>query len=258
MRNTWSLFKREVGAFFSLPIAYILLTVYVYLTGFFFYVGLKRFAQMSNLAQNPAYAQQMAQLNIAEHLLRPMVANICVVIMLIIPMLTMRLFAEEKKSGTIELLLTSPVSYLQIVMSKFFAAFFVYFIMVAFSCLSFGVMYAYGSLEWGPLITSVIGLLLVGMTFISVGTFTSTLTDNQVVAAVLAFGALLLFWVIGWNAFDNSGALSGFLQYLSIPEHFENFAKGVVDTRDLFYFVSFTFVGLFLTKISLESTKWRL
>lgn len=259
MRNIWSVFKKEIVSFFSSPIAYMLITVYLVLAGYFFYLGFVRFANYVNaVAANPQYAQQLAQLSLADHVLRPLSYNICIVVLLLIPMLTMRLYSEENKMGTMELLLTSPVSYMEIVLGKFFASLFVYAVMMLFSAVYLGIIISYGKIEYGPVITSYLGLFLIGMSFLSIGNFTSTLTKNQVVAAVLGFGILLLFWVLGWAAANAEGRMAGFLTSLSITEHFDSFSKGVLAMKDVFYYLSFTFIGLFLTKTSLESTKWRL
>jgi ABC-2 type transport system permease protein len=259
MRNIWSIFKKEIISFFSSPIAYMLITVYLVLSGYFFYLGFVRFANYVNMiAANPQYSQQLAQLNLAEHVLRPLSYNICIVVLLLIPMLTMRLYSEENKMGTMELLLTSPLGYFEIVFGKFFASLFVYAVMMLFSAVYLLIIISYGKIEMGPIITSYLGLFLIGMAFLSIGNFTSTLTKNQVVAAVLGFGILLLFWVLGWGAANAEGRMAGFLSALSITEHFDSFSKGVLTLKDIVYYLSFTFIGLFLTKASLESTKWRL
>ena len=237
----------------------MLITVYLVLTGFFFYLGFVRFANYVNMiASNPQYTQQLSQLNLMDHVLRPLSYNICIVVLLLIPLLTMRLYSEENKMGTIELLLTSPISHMEIVMGKFLASFFVYFIMMLFTVVYLLIILRYGKIETGPLFSSYLGLLLVGMAFLAVGNFTSTLTKNQVVAAVLGFGLLLLFWVIGWGAYNSEGKMASFLTAISVTEHFDSFSKGVLTVKDFVYYFSFTFIGLFLTKVSLESTKWRL
>ncbi len=237
----------------------MLITVYLVLSGYFFYLGFIRFANYVNMiAAHPQYSQQLAQLSLAEHVLRPLSYNICIVVLLLIPMLTMRLYSEENKMGTLELLLTSPLSYFEIVFGKFFASLFVYVIMMLFSAIYLFIIISYGKIETGPVITSYLGLFLIGMAFLSIGNFTSTLTKNQVVAAVLGFGILLLFWILGWGAANTEGRMAGFLSALSITEHFDSFSKGVLTLKDIVYYLSFTFIGLFLTKASLESTKWRL
>lgn len=261
MRNTWSIFKKEMSLFFTSPIAYMIIAVYLILTGYFFYMGIVSFANYVNYMKtsgNPQAMEQLSKINIADAVLRPLVYNASVVILLIMPLLTMRLYSEEFKTGTIELLLTSPVSHTSIVLGKFFASVGVFALMLALTFTYPAILYVYGNVETGPLFTSYFGLFLIGMAFAAVGNFTSTLSKNQVVSAVLGFGVLLLFWVIGWASYSAEGVLGEFLKSISIMEHFETFAKGVIDSKDMMYYLSFTFVGLFLTSLSLESTKWRL
>ncbi len=259
MRNIWSLFKKELVSFFSSPIAYMLISVYLVLSGYFFYVSFTRFASfIMMLASNPEYAGELVKYNVTDHVLRPLAYNIAIVVLLLIPLLTMRVYSEENKMGTMELLLTSPITYTEIVAGKFLACVFVYGVMMIFTSIYLVIMSVYCEIEAGPIFTAYLGLFLLGMAFLAVGNFTSTLTKNQVVAAVLGFGLLLLFWVIGWSAANNESIFAGLLKGVSITDHFESFAKGVLESKDVIYYLSFAFVGLFLTRLSLESTKWRL
>jgi ABC-2 type transport system permease protein len=203
---------------------------------------------------NPMMARD---LSVTEGVLRPLFQNISVIMLLMMPILTMRLFAEEKKSGTIELLLTYPVRDGEVLFGKYLAALTVFAGMLALT-LVYPLLVAWTArLEWGPLVTGYLGLLLQGAAFIAVGILVSSLTENQIVAAVATFGTLLIFWVISW-ATDAAGPTFGrILTHLSLTEHFESFAKGVIETKDVIYYVNLTILSLFLTMRSLESKRWR-
>jgi gliding motility-associated transport system permease protein len=194
---------------------------------------------------------------VTDSVLRPLFSNVSVILLLLIPLLTMRLFAEERRSGTIELLLTYPVRDGAVLTGKYLAALALYAIMLVFT-LAYPAMLAYfARLEWGPLATGYLGLLLMGATFLSVGIFASSLTENQIVSSLITFGVLLIFWVIGWSADNVGGTWGKVLSDLSILEHYDTFAKGVLDTKDVIYYLNFTVLGLFLTLRSLEARRWK-
>ena len=172
-------------------------------------------------------------------------------------MLTMRLYAEEKKTGTIELLITSPISSVQVLLGKFFACFSLYAIIVSLTMVYFFILEAYGSPDWGPIFSGYLGYLFLGATFISVGILASALTENQIVAVLLSFGILLMFWLIDWSASFAGPTAAKILQYVSFIEHLEDFQRGVIDSRDVVFYLSFTFFCLFLTTRVVESRRWR-
>ena len=169
----------------------------------------------------------------------------------------MRLFAEERRSGTIELLLTYPVRDGAVLVGKYLAALALYGLMLA-GTLLYPLMIAYfARLDWGAVLTGYIGLVLLGATFIAVGLFASSLTENQIVASIISFGVLLMLWVVGWSADYVGGAWGKVLSDLSIIEHFDNFAKGVLDTKDVVYYLGFVTLALFLSLRSLEARRWK-
>jgi len=172
-------------------------------------------------------------------------------------MITMRTYAEEKRSGTIELLLTSPLTDLQIILGKFLGAMALYASMLFVTLLYVAVLFVYGNPEWKPIATAYLGLLLLGGCFISVGMLISSFTRNQIVAGMLTFGIFLLLWVIDWIGSFLGPSGEKVVNYLSITRHFEDFAKGVIDTAHLVYYVSFITFGLFLTAKSVDSERWR-
>ena len=253
--RAWPIFKKELRLYFTSPVAYVVFTIFLLISGYFFYSIFAFFTIMSmQSAMNPALARD---LNVTEGILRPLFSNLSVVMLLVMPILTMRLFAEEKKTGTIELLLTYPVRDGEVLLGKYAAAVALYLLLLLFTAIYPGLVAYFARLEWGPLLSGYLGLVLMGGTFLAVGVLVSSLTENQIVAAIVTFGVLLIFWVIGWSA-DFAGPWWGrLLSHLSILEHFDNFAKGVIDTRDVIYYLNFTLLALFLTLRSLESKRWR-
>ena len=172
-------------------------------------------------------------------------------------MVTMRTYSEEKRSGTIELLLTSPLTDFQIIMGKFLGAMALYAAMLAVTLLHIGVLFAFGNPEWMPIATSYLGLLLMGGCFISVGLLISSLTKNQIVAVMATFAVFLMLWVINWIASFTGPTTQEVLDYLSITNHLDDFTRGVIDTKHLVYYVSFIAFGLFLTTRSVDTERWR-
>jgi ABC-2 type transport system permease protein len=169
----------------------------------------------------------------------------------------MRSYAEEKRSGTIELLLTSPLKDWEIILGKFLGALALWGLALAISLVHIAVLYKYGNPEWKPIATAYLGLLLMGGCFISVGLLVSSLTSNQIVAGMATFGVFLLLWVINWIGSFSGPTVDGITRYLSIIDHFDDFAKGIVDTSHLVYYLSFISFGLFLTAKSVDSERWR-
>jgi ABC-2 type transport system permease protein len=253
--KVWPIYKKEMRLYFTSPIAWVILTIFLFIAGYFFYSIFAFFTLASmQSAMNPAMARD---LNVTDSVLRPLFSNISVILLLLMPLVTMRLFAEERRSGTIELLLTYPVRDGAVLIGKYLAGLTLYAIMLALT-LFYPLLVAYfARVEWGPLATGYLGLLLMGATFLGVGIFASSLTENQIVASIITFGVLLIFWVIGWSSDYLGGTWGRVLSHLSLIEHFDSFAKGVLDTRDVLYYVDFTIVALFLTLRSLEARRWK-
>ncbi len=250
-----AIFKKEIRLYFSSPIAYVILTIFTLISGYFFYSIFAFFNLVSmQAAMNPMMARD---LNVTDGVLRPLFQNVSVIMLLLMPLLTMRLFAEEKRSGTIELLLTYPVRDGEVLLGKYAAALALFALMLGLTLLYPGMVTYFAPMEPGPVLTGYLGLFLLGAAFLALGILASSLTENQVVAAVGTFGALLIFWVLGWTTDFAGPRLSAILAHLSVLDHFENFAKGVVDTRDVIYYLNFALLCLFLTLRSLESKRWR-
>jgi ABC-2 type transport system permease protein len=189
--------------------------------------------------------------------IRPLFSNVSVIGLFLLPMISMRLFAEEKRTGTIELLLTSPIRDMEIILGKWIAAVALYATMLFVSGLSLIMLFAYGKPDWRPILVGYLGLLLQGAALLALGEFVSTLTKDQIVAGVAGFYLSLLLWVISWIAEFESSTTGRILSYLSVFTHFESFSKGVIDSKDIIFYLSMAFVGLFLTARSMESLRWR-
>jgi len=252
MRNILAIARREVGAYFASPIAYVMIGFFSLLFGYFFYALLSYFQRQS--MQMGAGPQAM---NINQMLVGPLLMNATVILLFVFPLITMRTYSEEKRSGTIELLLTSPLTDLQIILGKFAGAMTLYAAMLAVTLVHMVMLSAFGNPEWKPIATGYLGLLLMGGCFISVGLLISSLTKNQIVSAMVTFAVFLLLWVINWIGAFVGPTSQAVLQHLSITEHFDDFAKGVIDTKHLVYYASFMALGLFLTMKSVDSERWR-
>jgi ABC-2 type transport system permease protein len=252
--RVWPIYKKELRLYFTSPVAYVILTIFLLIAGYFFFSIFSFFTRASmQMAMNP---QMGRDLNVTDAVLRPLFSNVSVILLLLMPLVTMRLFAEERRSGTIELLLTYPVRDGAVLAGKYLAALTMYGVMVAGTLAYPAMLVSFTRVEWGPLLTGYLGLLMMGGMFLAVGLFASSLTENQVVAAIITFGVLLMFWIIGWTAEFAGGPLGTVLTHLSILEHNDTFAKGVLDTKDVIYYLNFTALALFLTLRSLESRRW--
>ncbi len=254
MRNVWIICRKELGSYFVSPIAYILLTMFAVVSGFFFWNALEVFILMGMEMQMRG---QMYPMNLNEEVIRPLLSNTSVIGLFFVPMITMRLFAEEKRSGTIELLATSPVRDFEIIFGKWLAALLLYACMLLFTALNFSFLFRYGNPDWKPLAIGYLGLLLQAGGLLAIGTFISTLTKNQIIAGAVTFGVCLLLWVLEWVSGYETAAWAKVLGYMSVVTHFESFAKGVLDIKDAVFYLTVIFVGLFFTARSMESLRWR-
>jgi ABC-2 type transport system permease protein len=251
----WPIFKKEMRLYFTSPIAWVILTIFLLISGYFFYSIFAFFtlASMQSM-MNPMMGRE---LNVTDSVLRPLFSNISVILLLLMPLVTMRLFAEERRAGTIELLLTYPVRDGAVLVGKYLAALTLYAGMLVLTLVYPALIMYFARPEWGAILTGYVGLLLMGATFLAVGVFASSLTENQIVASITTFGILLIFWVIGWSADYAGGAMGAALRHISLIEHFDSFGKGVFDTKDVIYYIDFTIVALFLTLRSLEARRWK-
>jgi ABC-2 type transport system permease protein len=256
LSNILAIAQKELKSYFSSPIAYIALGFWAFIYGYFFVAILQFFVRQS--LQMGQFSQGPQAMNINQQLIRPLVAqNVPILVLFLLPMITMRTYSEEKRSGTIELLLTSPVTDWQIILGKFLGAMSLYAAMLAVTLIHVGLLFYYGRPEWKPVVTVYLGLLLLGGCFISVGLFISSLTKNQIVAGMATFAVFLLLWVITWIGSFSGPTVDQLTQYLSIVDHLDDFGKGVLDTTHLIYYLSFITFGLFITAKSVDSERWR-
>jgi len=253
----WPIFKKEMRIYLTTPLAYAILLVFLLVTGFFFWVYFAGFASASmRAAMNPQFAREA---NITEWVMRPLFTNFISIILFLslVPMITMRLFAEERRSGTIELLLTYPVRDGAVLAAKFLGALALYGVMLLLTLVYPAIIRYFTPLDWGPVLTMYTGLVLMGAMFLSIGLFFSSVTENQIVAALATFATLLLLWAIGFPADSADGVTRAILQHVSVVDRFDSFSKGVLDTKDVLYFLNATLLALFLTLRSLEARRWK-
>jgi gliding motility-associated transport system permease protein len=251
--NVWALTRREVQSYFASPVAYVVLGLFTLIFGFLFYAYLDSFSQRS-LGQSLPGAPEVLNLN--QDMIRWLLGDTSWLLVFLLPMLTMRSLSEELRSGTIELLLTSPLTDFQIVAGKFLGAIVLYVAMLALTFLHMGLLFLFGDPEWKALAVGYLGLFLLGSALISLGIAFSSLSRNQIVAGLLSLSAFLFLGF--FQSADNwAGRAAGFFTYLSATEHIEPFVKGVVDSRDVVYYLSFIGLGLLLAKQSVESLRWR-
>jgi ABC-2 type transport system permease protein len=238
------------------PILYVVAAVFLLIFGVLSYIAVVNAStQAIRLMQIQGLA---AGVNLNELVFRPTFYSTAIILLLILPILTMRVFAEERKLKTFELLMTSPVGITEIVAGKFVAVFVIYTGMLALTGIVPVVLSLFNSFDWAPVLTGYLGLLLMGALFLSVGVFASALTENQIVAAFVSFGLLLLVWLMGaLGSVVGDTPLGNTLSYLSFIEHYDRLVRGLVDTKDLVYFACGILLMLFLTHRVVESARWK-
>jgi ABC-2 type transport system permease protein len=254
MTNVWIICRKELKSYFASPIAYLLMAFFALIFGYAFFTATRDFVRFGFMSQMQGRGGPM---NVNEQVIRPLLGFASTVALFLIPMITMRLFAEEKRSGTIELFMTSPVNDWEIILGKWLGALLLYLCVLATSMINIAILFAFGQPDWKPILIGYLGLILQGGTLLAVGAFISTTTKNQIIAGGVTFFVCLLLWLLSWfTAFDSTGFAS-VINYLSIVTHFESFAKGVLDSKDVIFYLSMIFFGLFITSRSLESLRWR-
>lgn len=241
MRNILAVCTKELYTYFVSPIAYFVCFVFTAISGFVFSIML-----IITSRQGGTGADVMGTL----------FGSMAIILLFFTPVLTMKLFAEERKSGTIELLLTSPITDGQVVLGKFFASISLMLIMLSLTLLFPFLTQRFGYLDMGILLSGYIGVILIASSFLALGLLMSSMCKNQLVAALTSFGILITLWVIGALSMRGD-AITKFLSYLSLSEHYGDFARGVISLKDVVYYISFTCVCLFATFKSIESSKWR-
>ena len=254
VRNVVAIAAKELRGYFGSPIAWIMMGLFAFIFGGFYINYLYYFL---NQGQQAMFGGGPPRMNVNDQLIRPLLQNASVLVLFILPMITMRTYSEEKRSGTIELLLTSPLKDIEIVLGKFLGAVGLYAALLAVTMLYVLVLFFTGNPEWLPVVSGYLGLLLLGSCFVAVGLFISSLTKNQMVAGVATFVTFLFFWIINWFADSAGPTMASVVNYLSITQHFDDFGRGVLDTKHLVFYLSFISFGLFLTVKSVDSERWR-
>jgi len=278
--KVWPIFKKEMRLYFTSPVAWVIMSVFLFIAGYFFYsifgyytrvsmqsatvamgfffwVYFSQYTRMSMQAMmNPMAARDV---NVIEWVLRPLFSGFLSIVLLLslVPAISMRLIAEERKSQTLELLMTYPVSDTAILLGKFFAGLALYGCMLATSMVYLAILRYFTPLEWAAVGAMYGGLLLMGAAFLAIGLFVSSLTENQIIAALGTFALLLILWAIGWGADATAGSISDILRHVSASDHIDGFTKGVIETRDVIYFVDVTIVFLVFGLLSLQTRRWK-
>lgn len=255
MKGACVVYRKELYRFFCSPIFYVVAFIFLTLVGYFFYSSVAYYSELSFQAgRNPFISQQ---LNPTDMVLEPFFGSITIILLLMVPLITMRLFAEEKKTGTVELLFTYPISDRGAVLGKFGAGISVMLLLLTATLPTMLLLEVLADPPWLTIMGGYLGLFLMSSAFVSLGLLASSLTQNQIVAAALAFGALLMLWIIGWAESFVGPTLGKFFEYISLLTHFDNFGKGILDSQDILYYLLFITLALFITLRILESRQWR-
>ena len=257
MSNILAVADKELRAYFHSPIAYLVMTVYSAICGFVFYSSAAFFV-MQSFRMQAMGGMGAPQISLNEYVIRPILAGVLTVVLLfLIPLITMRLYPEEKRSGTIELLLTSPLTDMEIILGKFLGSLTLFVIPEALTFAYFSILFMYGNPNAKPLIANALGMLLYGAALLSLGMWISTFTKNQIIAGAVGLAGFLLLYLLDWvSAYSNSAA-GQVMSYIALTTHFDNFAKGVIQLSDVIYYLSVVVLGVFLTARSVEALKGR-
>jgi ABC-2 type transport system permease protein len=256
MRNIIAIYRRELGAYFVSPIAYAVTGIFLLVSGFFFYNILGIFMQRSMM---PEQFGGQAGMDVPGMVIRNFFDIVSTIILFMLPMLTMGIYAEDRKRGTMELLMTSPITELQIVTGKYLAALTLFVAMLAPTLIYHLTMGAYSepALPWKIVFCGYLGIFLLGAALVAIGNFISSLTESQIIAGVATFAAFLLLWVLNIGLRESTTTFGEIIGYLSLLNHFDDFAKGVIDTASVIFYASLVALALFLTQRSLDSMRWR-
>jgi ABC-2 type transport system permease protein len=256
MTPVHAVIAKELRGYFVSPIVYVVGSVFLLIFGLLSYLYIVfAGAQAIQLMQMQG---GMAQVNLNDLVFRNLFASMRFVLLIILPILTMRLFAEERKLRTFEFLMTSPIGIHEIVAGKFVSALLMYLGLLGITGLVPTVLMLFSDFDWGPVLTGYLGMALLGALFLAVGLFASALTENQIVAAFVGFGILLTVWLIaGLGALLGDTTMGHIVSYISFMEHYDRLVNGLIDTSDLMYFASGLTLMLFLTHQVVDSARWK-
>ncbi len=261
MKGTYAVFRKEMSLYFVSPIAYVAVGAFLFLAGIFF---------QGILAEANEYAMRAAMqsmqfgtpldIDIPGEVMRGFFGVTGTILLFVVPMLTMGAYAEERRRGTMELLMTSPITDLEIVLGKYFAAISLFLIMLLPTAIQMGILFRASDPmpPWRMMLSGYLGVLLLGASLLAIGQFLSSLTESQIVAGIWTFLVFLMLWILDFVIRGSSSTVAGAVaQYVSILRHMNDFTRGVVDSSNLVYYASMILLGLFLTLRSLDSMRWR-
>jgi ABC-2 type transport system permease protein len=236
MKNVWAVATRELRSYFLSPLAYVVIALFLVLAGYLFALILSNGREAS---------------------LRGLVQNVSVLYLFIVPAISMRLLAEEQRTGTVELLLTNPVQEWEIVTGKFVASILLVLVMLGLTLLFPLFLFIFGNPDKGPIITGYVGVFLQAAAFLSIGLWASSLTQNQIVAAIVSFGLLLILWLSDNLGQFLGGTVGQIVSYTSVINHFQSFPQGVIESKDVIYYLTLVIAGIVLSTLSLQSRRYR-
>jgi len=254
MKNVLLICRKELNSYFASPVAYFLLEAFGFVFGAVFHSATREMVRIWFQSQMMGQQQPM---NVNDWIIRPIMGFASTITLFLLPLVTMRLIAEEKRTGTIELLLTSPVTDIEIILGKWLGALVLYICILGMSMLNIAMLFFWSKPDLKPLLVGYLGLLLQGACLLAIGTLISTLTRNQIVAGGVTFFVCLLLWLMQWFTANESNWFLQGLNYISIVTHMENFQKGLIETKDVIFYCSMIFFALFCTHKAMESLRWR-
>ena len=254
MKNVLLICKKELKSYFASPIAYLLMAFFGLIFGATFYSATKEMVNFGFRAQMMGQQQPM---NVNEMIIRPLLGFASTITLFLLPMITMRLIAEEKRTGTIELLMTSPVKDMEIILGKWLGALLLYLCILGMSMINIAMLFIWSKPDWKPLLVGYLGLILQGACLLAIGTFISATTRNQIIAGGVTFFVCLFLWLLSWYTANEPSPFYQALNYVSIVTHMENFQKGLVDSKDVIFYCTMIFFSLFMTSRAMESLRWR-
>jgi ABC-2 type transport system permease protein len=257
MQSFYAVYRKEMGHYFVSPIAYIFIGLFLFLSAYFFNYFLSAMIRQSSMMAMQGFGAP-SEVDVPGQVMRAFFGLLSTLVLFFTPILTMGVYAEERKRGTMELLMTSPVTETQIVLGKFLASLTLFALMLlpTASYLVFMCLRSEPMPPWRMLLAGYAGVLLLGGSLLALGTFISSLTENQLIAAVLTFAAFLFVWVLDLGS-SASGGIGAVVQYLSVIRHYDDFTRGIIDTSALIYYFSFIALFIFLTVRSIDSMRWR-
>lgn len=254
LKNIWTIARRDFRSYFTSPIAYIIIAGFMAIMGWMFFFNLKHFNEQN--MQHQQFNMGKA-VSVSEGIIRPLYGNMNVILLFIIPFITMRLFAEERKNQTLPLLMTSPVNLSEIIVGKFLSAALLIGTMLTLTLAYPIVLFMTSNPDIGVIFACLVGTFLLASSLLSVGVLFSAMTENQIVAGALTFAVSLFLWLVSWAAYSAGPVWNDVLMNLSLINHYMNFGQGVISSADVIYYISFIFTGLFLTHRVLDSYRWR-